>query len=247
MNISGRLLVILLATAAMSPAFSATEPASLQACDSCFPNDLTALVYRNALASNDQAVVNAALYNEAHVLCYDLDSSLVHAAVGHLQKVGDDYSLTWLDTMVARPALTNHHALFKRTRDAIAKRLEHNPQRPEQLLQDRLIRAAVADITCNRLELTLSKFTREWILRNSSSPQFKAELERIAKHEFPEGNATFYKLVKRRAISKARANNQKTVLSIPQERLLKEILDAGDRQFHITAFSICLRVIRHMG
>jgi hypothetical protein len=208
MNIIGRLLIVLLATAAISAALSAPEPESLQACESRFPNDFTALVYRHALASNDQAVVNAALYNEAHLLCYNLDSTLVDTAVAHLQKVGDNYSLTWLDTLAARPALTNHHALLKRTRDAIAKRLEQNPQKPEQLLQDRLLRAAVADITCNRLELTLPKFTREWILQNSSSPQFKAELEQIAKRELPDGDPTFYKLVKHRAISKARASNQ---------------------------------------
>jgi len=206
MKMEGFFLTVLLFASfvAIGRAMPSLSPKSLESYASRFPNDLTLWVYRQAVRCNHPAVAQAALYNEAHLLCEAIDLGLAKSAVDYLEKFGDDYTLIWLDKLEDRSDSAARPALFKGARDAIAKRLERAPSKPEQILEARLFRAAVANVTSNRLELSLPKFIKEWTAVHSSSAPFVAELERIGNRESPDGRATFVSRVQRLVIGKAR-------------------------------------------
>src|ERR1051325_1011052 len=156
MKIQGYWLQILLLTASTSrlSAMPPLGPETAESYQASFPNEMTLMVYRQALQTNDQSVADAALYNELHVLSAAASTDVAQQALLQLQDVGDEYSITWLDKLDGRPELIGHHALCQRTRAAIDQRLRKGPSTPAEILEKRLFRSAVANITCNRLELT---------------------------------------------------------------------------------------------
>jgi hypothetical protein len=138
-------------------------------------------LHERALQAGDQEVAAAAEYNLLHLAAVGTNDTEAKAALLKLAELGDEFTLAWLERHPPRTTSPERSALAQKTQEQIRHRVQTTPSAPEKLVYPRLLRTAVADLTCNALEVELKGFAWDWIRRQATNDAVRAELRQLAR------------------------------------------------------------------
>jgi hypothetical protein len=164
----------------------------------------TQAVYEQAIQLSDTEVAAAAEYNLLHIPLAGTNGPAIAAALHQLETLGDEFTVRWLEVLVRRPEPDLFRAELLATRTRIENRLaEAAPRRPEKLVRERLLRAAVANLTCNPMESPLPRFVMQWAGRHAAEALFRAELKQLATRTLSTRDSFMIAAIRRLAAGRA--------------------------------------------
>ncbi len=143
------------------------------------PNYFTWSIHEKAVEAGDHEVAAAAEYNLLHLAATGTNNIEASAALVKLVTLGDEFTLAWLKKSSPRTTNRERQTLLRKTQSQIRHRLQAAPNAPEKLVSPRLLRMAVADLTCNDLEVEIKGFTFSWARLQATNSAVRAELRRL--------------------------------------------------------------------
>jgi hypothetical protein len=150
-----------------------TDPPALR------PNYFTWSIHEKAVEAGDHEGMAAAEYNLLHLAAAGTNDTEASAALVKLATLGDEFTLAWLKKHSPRTTNRERRTLLRKTQGQIRHRLQIAPSAPEKLVWPRLLRMAVADLTCNDLEVEIKGFTFSWVRLQATKEAVRAELHRL--------------------------------------------------------------------
>ena len=153
------------------------------------------------MQSGDKEVFAAAVYNELHLAATGTNDAHADAALRRLESAGDEFTLRWLETAAKNGSLAARRARFDATRERIRQRLVKSPVPAEKLVRERLMNAAVSDLTCSALEAPLKGFMWRWATTNTAGPAVRAELTKLQSEPLNTNSPTLPEAVRHRVNS----------------------------------------------
>lgn len=146
------------------------------------PVGLGAALKHAAKTAGDTEVAAAVEYNDAHIRLRNARPDHAAELLKVLETIGDEFTLHWLGGTETSSPTNLPPELIQKTQQRIEARLSGGKKNDAaRRVGGRLLCVAVADVTCNALEVDQKAVLWAWLKEEGSQPEIRAQLDKISR------------------------------------------------------------------